>query len=176
MTVLDPVVALDLAGVCSYVLDKTNAALVDCGRPVTTKFVAAGLVAWDDCCGMLVVAPERVFRTARFPVEGPDENGCFDGLVAVNLVVLLMRCVPVLDDRGRPPTEDAMSEAYADLLHDAAIVWNELGDHAWPEGWESASQNQVFVGAEGGCIGAETRVTLGLDQEAFCPECATVIP
>jgi len=170
-TFLEPVVVADVAGLCGYVLDKVNVALEDCGRPVTTRFVAAGLVAWDDCCGMLVVAPERVYRTARFPVEGPDENNCFDGLVAVTLVVLIMRCVPVLDDRGQPPSSEAMGAAYGDLLHDAAVVWNELGDKMWPDGWESTGQNQVFVGAEGGCIGAETRVTLGLDQEAFCPTC-----
>lgn len=171
MTVLDPAIAVDVAGVCSYVLDKVNATLEDCGRPVTTKFVGAGLIAWDDCCGMLVVAPERVFRTARFPVEGPDELGCYDGLIAISLVVLLMRCVPVLDDRGQPPTEEAMGAAYGELLSDAAIVWNEVGDDMWPDGWSSTGQVQSYIGAEGGCIGAETRVTLGLDQEQFCPTC-----
>lgn len=171
MTLLDPVTIVDVAGVCSYVLDKVNAALEECDRPVSTRFVGAGLIAWDDCCGMLVVAPERVFRTARFPIEGPDEFGCYDGLIAVSLVVLVMRCVPVLDDQGQPPTDEAMGEAYGALLSDAAIVWNEVADSMWPEGWESTGQNQTFIGAEGGCIGAETRVTLGLDQEAFCPAC-----
>lgn len=167
MTVLT---ATDVSMVCAYTLDRVNVALEDCGRPVTTRFVAAGLVAWDDCCGLLAVAPERVFRTARFPVEGPDDLGCFDGLVAVSLVVLLMRCVPVLDDRGQPPTEDAMSEAYSALLRDGGVVWNELCGQ-WPDGWDSTGQAQTFVGAEGGCIGVETRITLGLDQEAFCPDC-----
>lgn len=173
MTMLAPAVALDVAGVAQYVLDTVDAALTACSTPVTTKFVAAGLVAWDDCCGMLVVAPERVYQTAVFPLEGPDANGCFDGLVAVTLVTLVMRCVPVLDDRGNPPTAQAMSDAYGELLRDAAVVWNELAS-AWPDGWESTGLNQTFVGAEGGCIGVETRITLGLDQEWFCPDCVEV--
>jgi hypothetical protein len=162
-------IAIDAASVCAVVLERINNALDECGRPARAAYVAAGLVAWDDCCGMLVVAPERIFRTARFPIEGPDENNCYDGLIAVSLVALLVRCVPVLDDSGRPPTVEALGDAYAEVLADAGVVWNELS--RWPEGWESSGQAQTFVGAEGGCIGVESRVTVGLDQELWCPPC-----
>lgn len=169
MTVVEAPPALDVGSTCALVLERVNNALEACGRPVNIKFVGAGLIAYDDCCGMLVVAPERVYRCARFPIEGPDEHGCYDGLIAVALVVLVVRCLPVIDDRGQPPGEAEMGEAYAALLGDAAVVWNELA--VWPPEWESTGQAQTFIGAEGGCIGVETRVIIGLDQEVFCPTC-----
>ena len=41
-----------------------------------------------------------------------------------------------------------------------------------PDWWERANQGQTFVGAEGGCIGVETRITVGVDGELWCAECA----
>jgi len=162
-------IALDVGSVCAAVLERVVNRLDECERPVRQAYVGAGLVAWDDCCGMLVVAPERIYRTAIFPIEGPDAQGCYDGLIAVSLVVLLVRCVPVLDDSGRAPTPEALGTAYGEVLSDAGLVWNELS--SWPEGWESAGQSQTFIGAEGGCIGVESRITVGLDQELWCPAC-----
>lgn len=166
---VDPV-ALDAASVCSIVLERVVTALADCGNPVVASYVGAGFLAWDDCCGMCVVAPERIFQSAVFPIEGPDVTGCFNGLIAVQLVVLVVRCVPTVDDRGRAPTPAELGEAYGVVLSDAAVVWNVLAG-PWPQDWESANLAQTFVGAEGGCVGVETRITVGLDQEAWCPVC-----
>lgn|GEM_PF-1519427 len=156
--------------VCGWVLALVEDALLRCGsEPLTRAHVAAGAVAWDDCCGTLVVAPERIYRTARFPTEGPDEMGCFDGLIAVDLVVLLLRCVPTLDDRGRVPTVASMDAAYRAIMAEAAVVWNTLRGPFAP--WETANQRQEFVGSEGGCIGVETRITVGVEEESWCPDC-----
>lgn len=157
--------------VCHEVLALVDEALKAAGRRSTDpdnpepSYVAAGLVAADDCCGLLVAIPERVFRAAHFPVEGPDVNGCYDGQLAMHLMVLNMRCIPSLDDDGNPPTTTEMDDAYHELLLDAAIVWNTLANDL-PYG--SLFQNQVFIGAEGGCVGAETRITLDLDVEKWC--------
>ena len=160
------------ADVCALLLGRIRDALVLCGRDVQTAYVAAGSVAWDNCCGQLVVAPERVYRTARFPLEGPDENGCFDGLIALDLVVLLLRCVPVIEDDGSVPDDLELSAAYTGILADAAVIWDVLASTQLPEWWERANENQVYVGAEGGCIGVETRVTVGVDAELWCAQCA----
>lgn len=144
-------------------------ALAACGAaPLSRVHVAAGVVAWDDCCGTLVAAPERVYRTASFPVEGGDDTGCFDGLIAVDVVVLLLRCLPVVDDRGTPPAPVAVEAAYATLLTDAAVLWDAYSG-ALPAGWRRANLSQTFGGADGGCISAETRLTVGLDAELWCP-------
>lgn len=157
--------------VANEALQYAYGALLACGSTGLNRVhVAAGLVAWDDCCGMLVAAPERVFRTARFPTEGPDENGCFDGLIAVNVVVVLVRCVPVLDDLGNPPTVVELNAAYLALLNEAAVVWNALSG-SWPSEWVTSGLQQSYTGAEGGCIAAETRIIIGVPQEQFCPTC-----
>lgn len=158
--------------VAATVLAAAESALNVCERPVRMAYVAAGVVAWDDCCGMLVAAPERDYRTAQFPLEGPDPLGCYDGLIAVDVVVLCVRCVPVLDDKGRSPTAAALDEAYRGVLEDAAVVWNAMVT-GLPDEWSTSGLSQTWVGAEGGCVGTETRITIGVDEETWCPPCPT---
>lgn len=159
---------LNASTVCTAVLEVCAAQLAECERAAVDSYVAAGIIAWDNCCGLLVTAPERVYRTGSFPTEGPDPNGCFDGLIAVNVVVLLLRCVPVLNDKGAPPTPAELNAAYGEVLIDAAIIWNTLESFV---GYETANLSQTFVGAEGGCIGVETRITVGVDGERWCGAC-----
>ena len=147
-------------------------ALVNCERePINRSYVAAGQIAWDDCCGMLVVAPERVYRSQIFPQEDTSEEICFDGLIAVQYVVLLVRCVPTVDNAGRAPSEAALQAAYEELLGDAAVIYNAVCAPL-PGDWQRSNPAQTFVGAQGGCIGVETRVTLGFEQSQWAICCA----
>jgi hypothetical protein len=156
--------------VCELWLNRVRSALDDCGSPVEDAYVAAGAVAWDTCCGLLVAAPERVYRSAFFPNEGATDDECETGLLVVDVVVLLLRCVPTVDSRGNPPPIDALSRAYGEVLSEAAVVWNAVTSEL-PEGWDRARVDQQFVGAQGGCIGVETRFTIGLPQEEWCIDC-----
>lgn len=161
--------ATDAFNACDQVRIIIRDALVACGRPaITTSYVAAGIVPWDDCCGTLTVAPENVFRTGVFPNPGPDPTGCFDGLIAVQMVVLVVRCLPTIDDGGNPPAADDMAAAYRALLLDAAVVWNTIVGLADPD-TEVDGPQQTFVGADGGCIAAESRFTVSVDAELWCP-------
>ena len=162
--------------VAQWLLDTTAQALDDCGRePISRAYVAAGEVAWDDCCGMLVVAPERVFRSQTFPSQASDEEICFGGFIAVDYVVLLVRCVPVVTNDGRAPSAAALQAAYDELLGDAAVVFNAVASDM-PDYWVRTSPAQSFVGANGGCIGVETRVTIGIEQDLFGICCAEPAP
>lgn len=156
------------ATLARWALCLIEAALANCGRePVNRAHVAAGSIAWDDCCGMLVVAPERIYRSRAFPAETGDEELCYGGDLVVDLMALLVRCVPVVDDRGRAPSGAALDAAYAELLDDAAVVWGAIVGATLPEEWLRANVSQTFVGAEGGCIGVETRFTIGVPQRAW---------
>jgi hypothetical protein len=172
VTVIERTTTVTPADVCAALLGAVRDALMLCDRDVQTAYVAAGTVAWDNCCGQLVVAPERVYRTARFPVEGPDENGCFDGFIALDVVVLLLRCVPVIENDGTVPDDVELGLAYADVLHDAAVIYDVLATTIFDPEWERANESQSFVGAEGGCVGVETRMTIGVDAELWCAQCA----
>jgi len=151
--------------VSDWALCLVNDALTAANRdPVQRAYVAAGSVAWDDCCGMLVVAPERVYRSQSFPGEFADREICDNGWLVLNLLILLVRCVPVVDDRGRAPSQESLNDAYQNVLEDSAVVWNALQCVSMPDDWDKASLSQQFVGADGGCVGVETRVTIGVPQ------------
>lgn len=157
------------ADVCELWLSRCSEALAACNADeITTSYVAAGAAAWDDCCGTLIAAPERVYRTVTFPLEGQSNDPCETAELAVDVVILLLRCVPTIDDKGRVPGQDKLIDAYQRILGDAATIWNAVRGEL-PEGWLRANISQTFVGAEGGCIGVETRFTIGLPQEDWCP-------
>jgi len=154
--------------VANWLLCLVDDALVQAGRdPVARGYVAAGEIAWDDCCGMLVVAPERIFRSVQFPIEANGIEYCDKGNLTLDLVVLLVRCVPTVNERGQAPSPASLDSAYTSILEDAAVVWNAIDCADLPLDWLRASLSQTFVGAQGGCIGIETRVTIGLSQKVW---------
>lgn len=166
--------------VCATVLALVQDQLVACKRPVGQTGVAVGGVVVDDCCaGALFVSPERVFRwTTPFPTEvGPDPVGESSDMIAVTLVVRLYRCVPVLDDNGNAPTSESQEGAALGLLTDAAIVWRVVtgsGLIAAPSAddpYERAGVEQLYEQALGGCMGIETRFTLGIPVTDWCFAC-----
>lgn len=153
--------------ICDWFLGAVLAGLDDCDRePISRAYVAAGEIAWDDCCGSLIVAPERVYRTSEFPNEDATEDLCADRYLAVDLVVLVVRCVPTVDDRGRAPSAAALQAGYRQAIEDGAVVMNTVMG-ALPDRWERAGVAQTFVGAQGGCIGVETRFTIGNEQTSW---------
>jgi hypothetical protein len=168
---MSDVIAVSALDVCELYLTRSRDALEACGsEPITASYVAAGLIAWDTCCGLLVAAPERVYRSAAFPVEGTTDYVCESSFLVVDLVVLLLRCVPTVDDRGSPPPVSDLSAAYGAILNDAAVIWNVVVGEL-PDGWQRANVDQGFVGAQGGCVGVETRLSVGLAQSVWCPDC-----
>lgn len=163
---------LDAFAVCETILGGVLGDLEACDRPAVSRaIVAAGQVAWDDCCGQLVVGPERVYRSSEFPVEDATDEICEGGWIAVSIVVLLVRCVPTVNERGEAPSAAAMNAAYASLLRDAAVVWRSVGVKKLPHDWRRALVAQEFVGEQGACVGVETRLTIGLDDLDWCVEC-----
>lgn len=131
---------------------------------VQRAYVAAGQVAWDDCCGTLVVAPERIYRSQVFPAEFAEREICDTGWLNIDLMVMLLRCVPTVDDRGRAPSKQALDESYQRFLEDAGVVWNALHCAELPDDWEKALLSQSFVGADGGCVAVESRIIIGVPQ------------
>lgn len=156
------------ASVLAFVQNALDAA----ERPVAKTLVAVGGFVVDDCCaGHLAVAPERIWRTGRrWPEEASADDTCGDNPIAVDLVVRLDRCVPVVQTNGNPPDAAKVEAAHAVILGDAAIIWNALAsaDILDPDEWERANLNQQFLPAEGGCLAIETRVTFGVPSDLWC--------
>lgn len=168
--------------VCATVLDWVRAALDAEARGVGVAMVAVGGVVLDDCCvGALYVAPERIYQTTDpFPTDagsrfGGITNPCEEAPIAIEVVVSLFRCIPVLSAQGRPPSAAEDAAAYDAILGDAAIIWNAvnarglLGDDGYGDTlWLRANVAQQFLPADGGCIGIETRMVLGVGQTGWC--------
>lgn len=166
--------------VCALVLAYVEGELADASRPVGQTLVAVGAATIDDCCtGSLIVAPERIFQTTDpFPTELGFRAGaspCEDAPIGMDVLIRVDRCVPVMDDKGNAPSNAAEEQAYNDLLIDAALVWKAitstafLGDDGFGDPvWQRANISQQFIGAEGGCVAVETRVTLGVGQTGWC--------
>lgn len=152
------------------VLARITGALQAAGRgEVTTSYVAAGQIAWDDCCGQLVVNPERIYRYVEFPNEMTEaEAACYTGEMAMVVSIVLLRCVSVLDESLEPPSEESLREDHARIHGDARVIWGAVNGSWADYGWQRALVSQNFIGAEGGCIAVETRVTLGLEQDDWC--------
>lgn len=164
--------------VCAAVLAYVEAALTACGRTPGQTLVSVGGIVVDDCCiGLLQVAPERVYRTAGFPIEATTDEVCRKGLLAVDVVVRLDTCAPVLDAKGRAPSIESQEATFTTVLQDAAIVWGAvssddiLGDDYGEPAWSRANVTQIFNGPDGGCIGSETRLSIGLPYALWCPPC-----
>lgn len=163
--------------VAAAVLAYVDQALCEAGREPGAKMVAAGGLVVEDCCdGLLIVAPERIYRTVEpFPTEALADAVCGDYPIAVALVVSVLRCTPTMDDKGRAPSIASQEAALCDLLADGAVVWKALRDRGllgddgsgFPD-WERAALSQTYFGGEGACVGVETRVTVGIEQSSWC--------
>lgn len=151
-------------------------ALEEGGRPAPDhSLVAAGEVAID-ADRMLAVAPEQVFRYLpnQFPAAAviADVNAageaCWGGYLGVQLVVLLIACVPTDDDHGKPPSADAVNAAHKDIWRDAALLFDAVADIDLVEGWVLSNATQTATAPLGGVVGVETRFTIGTEQESWC--------
>lgn len=157
---------------CEWLQAGILAELQACNRgPVTTTYPGVGLVAWDDCCGQLVVTPERIYRSEIFPQEAITDEQCDAGDIAVAMVATLVRCVPTPDDRGHLPTAAALAAAHKIVLDDAAVVWAAMSAPINPE-WSRAALSQQFTGGQGGCIAIDTRVIIGVSSDLWCLDCS----
>lgn len=146
--------------------------LTDAQRPdlnFDDSLIAAGAVAWDSCCGFLAVAPIRTYRYINpFPQEVVGDDSCDYAGIGVELSAVWLRCVPEIDDSGNPPSTMALQAAYDVLLNDHDPIWNALVSAEMvemPGGWELERSAPVitWLGDQGGCVGLDARIQLGVD-------------
>lgn len=157
--------------VCEWFRAQACAALETANRdPITTTYAGLGVVAFDDACGQLTVAPELIFRSETFPVESTEQERCGGDTIAMTIVMTLVRCAPTLDDNGRPPSAARLHAGHQAILDDAAICWNVASMPLPSEEWDRAGVRQSFIGAEGGAIAVETRLTLGIPEREWCTD------
>jgi len=149
------------------------------GPPDRVCLVVPGKIAWDKCeCGQLALTVNR-FYWARDATLGQtsDFGGASDcGLpyLVMDVTISITRCAPVGDIKNE------LAPSCQELL-DAARSWHEdaqavrVGAGCCLKAMEDdndilafAMVEQPAVGPEGGCVGSELRVLIGLPN-CLCP-------
>lgn len=164
--------------VCAWVLGLLEEAFDRNDVKMGNAQVAVGGVMAVDCCvGLLVVAPETVFRTSHtaFPLPLQFDDVCDDPIIAIGLLVIANRCLTPVDQRGNPPARRKQENSHSVVLKDAATVWKVLADDpvlgvdvVGDPLWLRSGLTQLYTANEGGCYGTETRVTFGVPSAMWC--------
>lgn len=129
-------------------------ALPDDRKPGRSVIAPGGEVAWDNCCdGQLSV---RIISAVTAYDRGQK---CVTG-IKVTYGVAIVRCVQSLDDRGRPPTEEQITDDGFTMIDDmcalhAGIETTDLGHRTVIGSWTPS-------GPMGGCAGGEWTVEMYL--------------
>lgn len=150
--------------------------------------VITGALAWDDCeCSQLTVAITSNFPSSTFPTPAANTAAQFAGgrcgqpIIVYTLTATILRCVPVSDDSGRPPTCEALAASALAAVQDASAVrdgilccLSEMQREKDPVTNAPTlsyflSQSQDFVGPQGLCGGSAMTVQVGLINRCPCP-------
>lgn len=192
-----PLTPMFVHDVAQAVLGCVCAALDEAGQTIPGQpgcpcraCVVPGQPAWDGCddgsCGegegqapgQLTVSVARLYPAGQaFPAEERTVQGlpkCLPPpITAAELVITLLRCAPVMDETGCPPTCEEQEEAARVLHVDAVTVYNALWcclpDIAPGRRPRYVVGGQRMLGPDGGCVGMEQRVTVALPGCAKCP-------
>lgn len=122
-------------------------------------------IPWDncDCGGQLALAIQSVYGSVSFPAPAPlrDWQPCGPHWSVVQVMLSIVRCMPMMDEQGIPPSCAEELEAAVMLENDRTAVrqalaccLNDYKTAGRIGGW--ALSPSVTVGELGGCSGIET--------------------
>jgi len=148
------------------------------GAPDTTRVCAVpGALAWDECqCGQLSGTITRIYRSSQFPAGAQlvsTARGCGPPYVVADMAITILRCAPTVDSGSRGPTCDQLEDAARTWFADAFAVRH--GVMCCAEDMKVANTVAAFalgsqhaLGPEGGCVGSELAVSVGMWDRTCC--------
>lgn len=144
-----------LGDLAEALLTVVSDALLDAGRPLGRAYISHAPPAWDACSedqATVHVAPV----TFRSSGTGRQQQTQLSAAFTVQVV----RCVPVPDDTGAPPTALELGDSAVALLHDlAAVIYDVLASDVFG-GCSSVAFGQVdSLGPSGGMAGWSWPIT-----------------
>lgn len=162
------------------VLDCSAQALEDHGAKAKRILLAAGAeVAWDECCdgneetgsGQLWVRLIEFYPTGPFPGREARPTNCSPVLMAASLGIGIIRCAHGMDSKGRAPKAEDLSADALRMTADASVLLEAIKCciPGLKNVEKAAIQTWLPLGPEGGCVGGEWQVIVGLGTCA-CPE------
>jgi hypothetical protein len=144
-----------------------------CGCP-ECAYVVTGPPAWDHCCngGQLTIGVDRIFAYERFPTPAATPYTCMLPLAA-DFTVTVLRCAPVPDENGNPPTAEELTTAASQVMEDMYAVMQGVMCCMAPtqkcRQFQMGSQRPV--GPQGSCQGSALTLSVALPDPP-CPPIA----
>lgn len=133
--------------------------------------VVPGVIPWDACdCGMLAGTVNMTFLSEVFPEQQTGVVGnCTAPWEVSEIVIQIIRCAPVSEINGKPPTVQAQDACARLVRQDAAQTLQSVSQKLCAmkdanEIIDSVMTSQLIRGPEGGCVGTELRVMVGLPR------------
>lgn len=130
--------------------------------------VVNGAISWDEPeCGLLVIAPVRIFYAEMFPEPANVAQICEAPYIVAEYAIQCIRCAPTQTDSGNPPSVEALARSAEIVVTDATVVIQETARYLC----ELKDDNEIidylttpsaFVGPQGGAVGSELHVHVAL--------------
>lgn len=174
--------------VAETLLQCANDALADTigGQP-DRACVIAGALAWECICGgELTVAITNNYTSSNFPTPSAStatsfKSRCGEPIIVYNMTITMLRCVPLGDDQGNPPSCEALTAYALATVQDAAAIRDGIlccladlvrskDSHGTPMITGFTAQNQDFVGPAGACGGSSMAIQIGLLSYCQCQD------
>jgi len=160
-----------LAGVVAVLATST-------GGPVAHNYITWGEVVHDWCqddCGQAVLSIGSTYPSNDFPSPYVGSINCDPVLLAVNMSLEIIRCVPVPDENGNPPLDSALTAATSTMLSDAHVSRETVRCllNGYREAQPQLIQNYYIgtstpVGPSGGCGGSRLEFIVSWQTGCRC--------
>lgn len=153
----------------------TNALVTAVYAALTSKpdrsGVVPGVIPWDACdCGMLAGSVNMTYLSETFPEQQTGVVGnCTAPWEVSEIVFQIIRCAPVSKVNGQPPTvkdQDTCAQlvrrdAFQTLQAVSLKLCSMKDDN---DIIDAVITSQLVRGPEGGCVGTELRILVGLPR------------
>lgn len=145
---------------------------------VCRSFLApGGPPAWDFCCdcgrgdGQAWVQIASLGPTQAFPATFQAGMRTLPQEFVLEMNIGILRCAAVLDDQGRPPSSNRLTQDALKVQRDRAIVAEAIRccflEDADPGTFTVGSWTPL--GPQGGCVGGQTNIRIAAPA-CRCPE------
>lgn len=125
----------------------------------------------DECCGgALQGTIERYFPSSVFPQDEFELQPCNAGLLAADIVISVADCFVGMGPRGGARSCAELDDATDRITVQSAVVWSAVLCCLQPKPdveWMFRSQTP-FDNEQGGCIGSDLRITVGVTTGCGC--------
>lgn len=149
------------------------------GCPCRSCTIPGSDVPWEcpECGsgepGQLTVTVNRLFVSTNFPLQNTAVDLCEPFTYVADLTVTLLRCIPVIDDRGNSPSCDRLERA-AEIQHLDMMALMRAAECCVPHRPGRRRRTRVAVvqqrsiGSDGGCAGSELQLFVDVGGPCGC--------